>query len=302
MKATVVVSCYNQETYIAECLESIVQQETECDFKILVADDASTDNTQKIIQQFKSQYPEKIECILREKNLGPAGNYIDAHTRAQGDIIFHIDGDDVMIPGKIQQQWKIFTQNPEVNLVFHRAQYFSDDGTYVSDTRSPCYEDEATWFFDAEDLATWGTITVHSAYAYRKSARKIYNPGRDFMEWFFAMDALLPEGKGAYINKILVKYRCNPNGNSYLSSRNGKIKAYQIYFKDVWFYANAFPQLRKKLFTNVLVTQLGMLRNRCGVDWGAVWYLCSRWFYFRVGLLRTTLKVRNRIAPERRVS
>lgn len=302
MKVTVVVSCYNQENYIAACLHSILQQETQCDFHILVSDDASTDTTPDIIQKFCKDYPTKIHSILRTKNLGAAGNYIEAHSRAQGEIILHIDGDDLMLPNKIQQQWAVFKDNPEVNLVFHRAQYFSDDERYISNTSSPCEPTKDLWFFDANDLAAWGSITVHSAYAYRKSARKTQNPGREFMEWFFAMDALLPSGKGAYINQVLVKYRCNPNGGSYLGSRAGKRKAYRIYFQDTAFYAQQCPQLRKRLYTNILVTQLGMLRNRCGVNVFALGYLFSRFYYLRWGLLKQALRIRSKAAPKHRAS
>ncbi|MCC5792229.1 MAG: glycosyltransferase [Legionellaceae bacterium] len=297
MKAVIVVSCYNQQNYIADCLESILLQECDCEYSLLIADDASTDNTPHIIRSYQQRYPEKIDIILREKNCGPAENYIDAHRRAQGDIIFHIDGDDVMLPGKIQRQYQLFKRYPDVNLVFHRAQYFSDDGSRVSTTSAPRYPNQEYWFFDADDLATWGSITVHSAYAYRKSARKTIDPGREFMEWFFAMDALLPEGRAAYINSVLVKYRCNPQGSNYLGTRAGKIRSYRIYCDDVRYYAAHFPVLRKKLYANLVVTQLGMLRSRCGLQWKMLSYLFVHALDFRLSLVRQTLQVRRAAAP-----
>ncbi len=55
--ATVVVSCYNQKNYIAEALESVLNQQTDFDFNILISDDCSSDGTQEIIAHYHSLYP-----------------------------------------------------------------------------------------------------------------------------------------------------------------------------------------------------------------------------------------------------
>ena len=54
-----------------------------------------------------------------------------------GDIIFEFDGDDIMLPGKLRKQYDLFKQYPSIDLVFHRAEYFSDDKTYISETGEP---------------------------------------------------------------------------------------------------------------------------------------------------------------------
>jgi glycosyltransferase involved in cell wall biosynthesis len=300
LNATVVVSCYNQKSYIAECLQSVLSQETDFDYSILVSDDCSTDGTREIIAHYQSLYPGKIVTILRDVNVGAGRNYIDAHRMATGKIIFHLDGDDVLLPGKLQKQFDLF-KDERINLVFHRALYFSDDHHYTAETGAPVDKSQSVLYFDARDLALWGTVAVHSSYAYRKSARKTVDPQRDFMEWFFAMDSLLPEGKGAFINEVLVKYRCNPTGNAYLASKQGRSKAYAIYFQDVLHYFACEPALKKELYTNCLITTLAMLRGRCGYAKGIPFFLLRYIRYLRFSFCKKTLKMRSAVAPAKRI-
>lgn len=297
MRATVVVSCYKQQHYIEECLESILSQQTDFDFNILVSDDCSPDDTPKILQSYKEKYPGKIYLLLRKKNVGPALNYIEAHNLAQGDIVFHIDGDDVMLPGKLQEQFNFFKNDDSVNLVFHRAQYFSDDLSRVGETGKPYQLDKYFMSFNARDLALWGSITVHSAYAYRRSSRKIRNLDREFMEWFFAMDSLLPTGTAIYIDKVLVRYRSNPNSGAYLSSRNGKIKAYSLNFADIEYYYLRYPEFRIRLYANYFFTVLAMCRAKCGVLKKSLYFIVKHFSKFRIGLLLAVFKMRKSVKP-----
>jgi len=296
MKATVVVSCYNQEQYIEECLDSILAQAVDFEFDVLISDDCSTDSTAAIIQTYQLSRAKTINIIARSVNVGPAENYVKAHRQATGDIVFHIDGDDVMLPGKLQKQYDIFKNNDAVNLVLHRARYFSDDGSYVSDTGRPVFSQGQTMHFAANDLALWGSICVHSAFAYRKSSRRFERGTIDFMEWFFAMDSLLPTGEGVYIDEILVKYRCNPGGGAYLASKNGRSRAYRIYLDDVYYYFEKNPQLRPELYSNALVTALAMFKNGIYVN-SILFFLAKNLFYFRPANVYKTSKMRLSVAP-----
>lgn len=301
MKATVVVSCYKQERYIEECLDSILEQEVDFDFDVLVSDDASPDSTPDILMSYAEKHPDKIRLVLRSQNVGAARNYIDAHNMAEGEVVFHFDGDDVMLPGKLQKQYNVFRKNPDVNLVFHRARYFSDDGSYVAETGYPCHLKNNGMFFEVEDLALWGSITVHSAYAYRRGSRKTRNLNREFMEWFFAMDSLASGGRAVYLDEILVKYRCNPNGGAYLASKAGRIKSYNIYFRDVEYYYEKLGHLRGELYANFLFTALAMARAGCGFSGYALRFLVKNVFYLKVGKLGGVFKVRKSVAPEERI-
>lgn len=301
MRATVVVSCYNQQQYIRECLDSILTQRVNFDFDVLVSDDCSTDATPAILQEYAERFPGKVSLLLRPENVGAARNYIGAHGAASGDVVFHFDGDDVMLPGKLQAQYDVFHQHDDVNLVFHRAEYFSDDGSYTATTGRPASAGVGVLFFDRRDLALWGSITVHSAYAYRRRSRATPDPGREFMEWFFAMDSLVPTGRGAYLNQVLTRYRCNVEGGAYLSTRQGRIKSYNIYLRDIETYFDRCPDLRQELYANYLFTAIAMLKSRCGYADRAPGVLLRNLRHFRVGKLLATYRMRRSVAPALRV-
>jgi glycosyltransferase involved in cell wall biosynthesis len=301
MSATVVVSCYNQKKYIRECLDSILNQEVDFEFNILVSDDSSTDGTKEIIIEYQDNFPNKINALARDQNIGPAKNYIEAHKAATGDVVFHMDGDDVMLPGKLQKQYELFRTNPGVNLVFHRALYFSDDGSYTSQTGTPQFSENGFMYFNVYDLALWGPITVHSSYAYRKSSRSDNWPDREFSEWYFAMDSLLPHGTGAYIDEILVKYRCNLRGNTYLSTKEGRKKGYNLYLKDIVYYFNLYSHLRSALYSNALVTALAMVKSIYVLPELSYQFLFKNIFLFNPKHFIKTLKMRKSVSPKQKI-
>lgn len=298
LTVSVVVSCYNQEQYIEECLDSIVMQSINFDCEIIVSDDCSTDSTPAILKAYSEKYEGRIKLFLRDKNVGPALNYIGVHNLAQGDIVFHFDGDDIMLQGKLQSQYDIFKEHRDVNVVFHKATYFSNDGSYSSNTKFPDATDDKAIAFSLNDLARWGTIAVHSSYAYRRSSRKIRQMDRQFMEWFFAMDSLMPSGYGVYLNEIYVKYRCNLKGTAYLASKSGAIKAYMIYFEDIYSRFAQSSSLRQDLYANFLVSTFAMFRltRTCSIK--NIMFLFKNICHFRPSKFFETIRVRRMVGPE----
>jgi len=300
MTATVVVSCYNQEKYIAECLDSILSQVTSFPFNIVICDDHSTDKTPDILKKYKSAHPTIIEIVLRNQNVGAAYNYVDAHNRATGDIVFHMDGDDVMYPGKLQSQYDVFLTDHTVNLTFHRACYFSDNGS-LRLTTGPCPAvGNSDRKFSLQDLALWGTIAVHSSYAYRRNSRTTRAVNREFMEWFWAIDSLKNGGTGIYINKVLGGYRYNPNGSSYLSSNAGRKKAYLLYLQDVYIYFRQLNHLKTALYANAFVSIFGMILNGKHLSTKALAFLLKNILCFRINLIIEAYKMRAAVRPSER--
>jgi glycosyltransferase involved in cell wall biosynthesis len=295
LSASVVVSCWNQESYLKECLDSILSQEINFECEVIVSDDCSPDNSQALLKAYSEAHPGRIHLLLRDKNVGAALNYHGVHALAKGDIVFHFDGDDVMLPGKLQAQYDVFAAQPDVNIVFHKATYFSDDRSYQSTSRYPL-DAGPIFYFSVEQLARWGATCVHSSYAYRRKAKKAAID-REFMEWFFAMDSLLPEGRGAYLNKTYVLYRSNVGGGSYLSTRTGKIKSYLIYLNDLYRYFEQYPALRKDLYSNFLVTFLAMARSTRKVSGPALKFLFRNILYFRLSKFQETVAVRRLVGP-----
>lgn len=121
IKVSVCVVTYNQEKYIYQCLQSIVDQEVDFEIEVIVGDDCSTDRTPEIIANFANKYPLIIKNNRQCFNVGPFKNQIDICSKAQGDYIAHCDGDDYWLPGKLKAQILFLEKNKNVSGVFTNA-------------------------------------------------------------------------------------------------------------------------------------------------------------------------------------
>lgn len=119
IQVSVCVVTYNQEKYIAECLESLVTQQTNFKFEIIVGEDGSTDATRGIVQKYVEQYPNLIVPLFHEKNIGPVENLKQVYLKAKGKYIAHMDGDDLALPNKLQKQFDALEENLDCNICTH---------------------------------------------------------------------------------------------------------------------------------------------------------------------------------------
>lgn len=119
IKVSVCVVTYNQEKYIAECLDSLVSQETDFKFEIVVGEDCSTDGTRAIVQQYVDKYPDIVKPIFHKNNVGAVENIKQVYLAAKGKYIAHLDGDDMALPTKLQKQFDIMEKNPQAIICSH---------------------------------------------------------------------------------------------------------------------------------------------------------------------------------------
>ncbi len=93
-KVTIIIPVYNSAEYIGKCIESILNQ-TYHDYDILIVNDGSKDNSQRIINEYKEKYPNKITAIEQE-NKGVARTRNESIKRATGKYIMFMDNDDYL--------------------------------------------------------------------------------------------------------------------------------------------------------------------------------------------------------------
>ncbi len=95
IKVTVIVPVYNNESYIRECLGSIMKQ-TMKELEILVVNDGSTDGTLDIIQELVEKDSRIIIYDMQNSGYGKAVNLGISH--AQGEYIGIVESDDYIAP------------------------------------------------------------------------------------------------------------------------------------------------------------------------------------------------------------
>jgi len=123
MKLTICMITYNHALYISQAIESIISQETNFKYELVIADDCSTDTTRDICIEYKKKYPEKIRLVLPEKNLGMMQNFINTLSFCKGKYIALCEGDDYWTdPSKLQKQVDFLEANPDFAICFHNMQ------------------------------------------------------------------------------------------------------------------------------------------------------------------------------------
>ncbi|KAB7675545.1 glycosyltransferase family 2 protein [Plesiomonas shigelloides] len=134
IKVSVCVVTYNQEKYIAECLQSLVDQITDFPFEIIVGEDCSTDKTREIVLEFQNKYPNIIKPLLHMENVGPVKNVIATYKQAKGTYIAHMDGDDLALPGKLQVQADVLDENTDCIICSHDVELLTFNGEFLKRT------------------------------------------------------------------------------------------------------------------------------------------------------------------------
>jgi len=135
------ISCitYNHEKYISEALESFLMQKTNFKYEILIHDDASTDNTAKIIREYEKKYPEIIKPIYQTVNQYSKKikiTIIYNYPRAKGKYIALCEGDDYWTdPFKLQKQVDYMELHPECSLCTHAAEIRSSRKKLIRNIR-----------------------------------------------------------------------------------------------------------------------------------------------------------------------
>src|SRR3972149_9943384 len=206
-KVSVCVITYNHGKWLQECLQSIVTQVTDFPFEVIVGDDCSTDGiTREILREFAEKYPNLIVPLFRDVNMGGGGtqNWLDVMRRARGEYIAHIDGDDRMLPGKLQKQTDFLDQHPECSMGVHDIRIFDGEtGSTIYDNFTNLNTPEIT---DINYLVLNRCFFGHSSKMFRRSAIITQYRDKPTVDFFLHVEHA-SKGNIGYINEVLGENR-----------------------------------------------------------------------------------------------
>lgn len=153
---TALLLSYNHEQFVRQALESILGQNYGA-FQLVIADDASTDGTRKIIEHVLAEHRlvhVEVTTLFQPSNLGLIGNFNSAMAAATGDIVITCAGDDISEPNRFRVLEQLFA-DPGVQLACSAYTLIDEGGVPLK--RQPC-------------LSPWS----RGPYSYKCSARSIY--------------------------------------------------------------------------------------------------------------------------------
>ena len=116
---TAIAIFLNEEEFLPEAIESVIAQ-TYDNWELLLVDDGSTDKSCAIAQQYADRYPDKIRYLQHPngENRGMSASRNLGIARAKGKYISHLDGDDVWVASKLEEQVAILESHPTAAMVY----------------------------------------------------------------------------------------------------------------------------------------------------------------------------------------
>lgn len=119
-KISVIIPCYNYESYIEKCITSVLSQRVNHTIEILVGNDNSTDDSLNIIKKIKNHHESEkfiFKIVNHEINVGEINNTKSLLEKCEGDYIAYLDADDYWIDTyKLQKQLDFMEKNPSCSM------------------------------------------------------------------------------------------------------------------------------------------------------------------------------------------
>lgn len=212
---SIIVPCYNNEKYISQCMNSILNQVTEYTYQVICVDDGSTDGTGQYLDMLR--YEPRI-LVLHQNNMGHSGARNTALSYASGQYLMFVDSDDILLPNAVDTLLKVakegydivqgryfnFTDNLELNKLVQKQRYSKLKIETVS------------------SLASWPGYAWMKVFHKRLFTNIIFPVGLWFEDTIIVFLIYSQAEKSAQINQFVYGYRNNPNSITHTSSKHKK--------------------------------------------------------------------------------
>lgn len=255
---TVIMPVYNGEKFLKESIDSVLNQ-TFSDFKLLVLDDNSQDQTAKILEDYQHK-DSRIEVITKSKNVGPANLRNEGIEIAKTEFIALLDADDIALPTRFEKQIDFLNTNSEYGVCGTWFTFFGDKenktikhheahDTLKVEMLSNCCIGNPTVMFKKSHL---GDLRFDNQYV----------PAEDYGLW----SQLIANTKFHNIQESLLFYRWHPNNISQTKADNLRTSEVLIRAKqlehigiqstdpDLDFYVNTVSLQRKQSSESIIKT------------------------------------------------
>ena len=199
-KVSVIVPVYGVEKYIDKCLDSLVKQSLK-EIEVIVVNDGTKDNSQKIIDKYAKKYPDKIKSYIKENGgQGSARNY--GLKKATGEYIGYVDSDDFIEKDMYKKLYNKAKENDYDIVVCGNYNVSEDYQNKIIDTFINNYNTDLENIFFGK-MAVWNKIYKRDILVKNKL---------DFKEkvWYedlaFTLKTIMNSNTFAFINEPLYDY------------------------------------------------------------------------------------------------
>ncbi len=200
---SVVMPVYNARPYLADAIESILNQSFS-DFEFIIIDDSSTDHSWDILNEY-AQRDERIQLMRNEINSGITKSLNRGLATAQGKYIARQDGDDISYLERFTKQVFLLETNPDVVLVSCNLELINEQGDVIGYHYRSCTPELVAWY-----LLFYNHLAGHSQVMFRRELVADlggYSGSRLHCEDYELWSRLVNYGKILIMPEILLKYR-----------------------------------------------------------------------------------------------
>jgi len=126
---SVAMITYNHREYIHQSVESILSQQVNFPFELVIGEDFSTDGTREMVFKLQKKYPERIRLVSSESNVGAHRNAVRTEQACRGKYVAFCEGDDFWNdPSKLAKQIAFLEARPDYSMVHsHCNRYFVEE-------------------------------------------------------------------------------------------------------------------------------------------------------------------------------
>ena len=259
---SIICNAYNQEKYIRDALEGFVNQEADFEYEVLIHDDASTDDTPKIIKEYELRYPEIVKPIYQKENQHSKKISITKQyqlPRVKGEYVAFCEGDDYWTDThKLQKQVDALTEHPESDICGHRARRVDNNG-FVGFT-APKEKDDIIPI--EEIILGGGSFIATASLMIRTSAIKEQTPMMAIicLDYTWQLQGSLRGGL-VYLNDEMSVYRVMSQG-SWTSRMKNNPERRNAHSDRVISMLYAFNEYSKRQYESVINQIIHRIRYR----------------------------------------
>lgn len=227
---SIIIPVYNQEKYLAETLQSVINQ-TYSNWECILVNDGSVDNSIAIINDYLAQ--DQRFHFINSENKGVSNARNLALKQVNGDFILFLDGDDLIHPEKIQIALSNFEENTNLSIVFTTTNYFQDS---IENILYPMKIDENLLNF-TDLLLYWNEkiiLPIHSAIIKKSVFEGIeFNTNLTAQEdWLVWLRLFQKNPKVIVLDTVLSYYRKHDSSRTQsFSLKDDHFKALEIFEK-----------------------------------------------------------------------
>lgn len=251
---SIVVAIYNHENYLRQAIESILMQQVDFEYEVLIGEDYSTDNSRKILREIEPELPNSFHIFYREHNYGAINNFYDLYRRMKGKYYIVLEGDDYWIsPQKLQMQVDFLENHPDYIAVAHNCEVVDENGNIQNISYPECKRNEYTAREWRKRILPGQTTTIlMKNYFNDKMSERMHLDLDNFTAGDQAkVFLLLCNGKIWCIQEILSAYRYVVNkGDSYSAKYKGKADEKLRFYKAAYEYCKKY-KVDRSIFCGV---------------------------------------------------